>query len=295
MKIKEEKEKIRVIHKEDLRGDNNLPDHITVGSLVEEDIIYNEDCLEVVKRLPDESIDLIYIDPPFNSGNDYKIYNDKWDKIENYIEWMRPRVEELYRVLKPTGSFYLHCDWHASHYLKVMMDDIFGKNNFRNEIVWRIGWISGFKTQKRGWIRNHDTIFYYVKSKEFVFNKEYIPYPEDYIRRDGKKPTGKGIAIEDTWNCHSTDRLNSIMIMSFSKEKLGYPTQKPEALLERIIKASSNKGDVVLDAFCGCGTTLVVAQKLGRNWIGIDISPTAVELTNKRLAREDTLFNMEVN
>jgi DNA modification methylase len=199
--------------------------------------------------------DLIYIDPPFFSNKTYEIvwgdeaevrsFKDRWaGGINNYIEWMRERVAKLYNILDEKGSFYLHCDWHASHYLKVMLDDIFGHRFFKNEIVWRIGWVSGYKTQKLGWIRNHDIIFYYTKSNDYTFNKEYIPYPPDYVRRDGKKPIGKGFPIDDTWNCNPADILDSIMIKSFSKEELGYPTQKPEALLERIVKASSNPGDV---------------------------------------------------
>ena len=202
-----------------------------------------------------------------------------------YCFYMAERLIEIHRVLKPTGSVYLHCDATASHYLKVMMDAIFGTENFRNEVIWRIGWVSGFKTQKRGWIRNHDTLLYYTKTPaaQKVFNKEYVPYPPDYVRRDGKKPKGKGIPIEDTWNCHPADRLDSIMIKSFSTEKLGYPTQKPLALLERIIKACSNEGDFILDPFCGCGTTLHAAQKLNRRWLGMDISYGAINVVKERL------------
>ena len=203
-----------------------------------------------------------------------------------YLSYMAERLAEMQRLLKSTGSIYLHCDFHASHYLKVLMDEIFGAKNFRNEIIWRIGWVSGFKTQKKGWIRNHDTILYYLKTQKAKdkFNKEYLPYAEGYVRRDGKPPTGKGIPIEDTWNCSENDVLNSIMIMSFSREKMGYDTQKTRALLERIIKASSNEGDVVLDPFCGCGTTIDAAKRLKRNWIGIDISSFAIDLIkNERL------------
>ena len=202
-----------------------------------------------------------------------------------YCFYMAERLIEIHRVLKPTGSVYLHCDATASHYLKVMLDAIFGTENFRNEVIWRIGWVSGFKTQKRGWIRNHDTLLYYTKTPaaQKVFNKEYLPYPPDYVRRDGSKPTGKGIPIEDTWNCHSGDRLDSIMIKSFSTEKLGYPTQKPLALLERIVKACSNEGDLILDPFCGCGTTLHAAQKLNRRWLGMDISYGAINVVKERL------------
>lgn len=201
-----------------------------------------------------------------------------------YLSYMAERLVEIRRVLKDAGSVYLHCDPTAGAYLKVVMDAVFGHANFRNEIVWRIGWISGFKSQKRGWIRNHDTLLYYVRSPVAVprFNKEYIPYPPDYVRRDGKKPTGKGVPVEDTWNCSSADVLDSIMIKSFSTEKLGYPTQKPLALLERIVRASSGKGDLVLDPFCGCGTTIAAADRLGRDWLGIDISPFAIDLVKNR-------------
>ena len=201
-----------------------------------------------------------------------------------YLTYMGERLVEMRRLLKPTGSIYLHCDPTASHYLKALMDAVFGAQNFRNEIIWRIGWISGFKSQKRGWIRNHDTILYYLRSDQAAsrFNKEYIPYPDGYVRRDGKKPTGKGIPVEDTWNCYAADVLDSIMIKSFSKEKLGYPTQKPVALLERIIRASSNEGELVLDPFCGCGTAVVAAHSLGRRWIGIDISAAAIDIIQER-------------
>lgn len=166
-----------------------------------------------------------------------------------------------------------------------------GGEAFRNEIVWRIGWVSGYKTQKRGWIRNHDTILYYIKSAEAAkrFNKEYIPYRDDYVRRDGKKPTGKGIPIEDTWNCNKEDVLDSIMIKSFSREKLGYPTQKPLSLLERIIKASSNEGDIVLDPFCGCGTTVEAAQQLNRQFVGIDISSFAIDLIREKRLKDNSV------
>ena len=284
-----------------------------------------------------ESVDLIYLDPPFNSKSEYNLafknhdkslkpvaaFKDTWQWGEQQDETLeelrsRPQTEPIaklvdvakatespsvqYRLdaylinmaerlilmkntLKPTGSIYLHCDPTASHYLKALLDVIFGKDNFRNEIIWRIGWVSGYKTQKKGWIRNHDTILYYLKSEaaKGYFNKEYIPHAKDYRRRDGKKPTGKGIPIEDTWNCSEGDKLDSIMIKSFSREKLGYPTQKSLALLERIIKASTNLGDLVLDPFCGCGTTVHAAEALGRRWIGIDIARFSTGLVKNRL------------
>ena len=193
------------------------------------------------------------------------------DGTAAFLCFLSVRLLEMHRILKPAGSIYLHCDHTANAYIRMAMDAIFGKDNFRNEIVWRIGWVSGYKTQKVGWIRNHDTLLYYVKDKaRLTFNKEYIPYPEGYVRRDGKPPKGKGIPIEDTWNCNAADTLNSINIMSFSKEKVGSPDQKPLALYERIIKASSNRGDIVLDPFAGCATTIIAARNLDRQWVGID-------------------------
>ena len=286
------------------------------------------DNLDILRDLPDECIDLIYLDPPFNSNSNYAaIFGDKgrveaqlrdvwrWtEETENayrhiprgqllncvnairlqtgeyshmaaYSVFMGRRLVEMHRVCKPTGSLYLHCDPTANWSLRMLLDAVFGKDRFRNEIVWRIGWVSGYKTQKRGWIRNHDTILYYTKTStaDTRFIKEYLPYPPGYVRRDGKPPTGKGIPIEDTWNCNATDVLNSIMIMSFSNEKVGYPTQKPLALLERIIKASSNEGALVLDPFCGCGTAADAAAKLGRKYLGIDISAIAVRVMEQRL------------
>ena len=279
------------------------------------------------------SVDLIYLDPPFNSKTNYAApigskaagaeFKDTWslddiddewikslaenhprlyrvllaamtDSDKAYLAYMTPRLIEMKRILKDTGSIYLHCDPTMSHYLKLLMDAIFGRENFRNEIVWRIGWVSGYKSQKRGWIRNHDTLLYYVMSNEARnrFNKEYIPYPADYVRRDGKPPSGKGFPIEDTWNCHNGDVLDSIMIKSFSTEKTGYPTQKPLALLDRIIDASSNEGDIVFDPFCGCATTLVAAEfrPQRRRWVGIDISPKAVELVIGRIEEGQGMY-----
>ena len=315
--------------------------------------LYFGDNLDILRdKIPDNFVDLIYLDPPFKSGKTYNIifqpeasneikgataqiktFEDTWKwgieaeknyeglingtitkekpsqklidlmkamrsylgecSMMAYLSMMAPRLLEMKRVLKNTGSIYLHCDPTASHYLKLLMDSVFGVENFRNEIIWRIGWVSGFKTQKRGWIRNHDTLLYYTKSKEFIFNKEYIPYPTDYVRRGGGKPTGKGVPIEDTWNCSPQDRLDSIMIMSFSKEKIGYPTQKPEKLLERIIKASSNKGELVLDPFCGCGTTVAVAERLRRRWIGVDITYLAIDVISKRLKESGIKENID--
>jgi adenine specific DNA methylase Mod len=257
-------------------------------------------------------IDLIYIDPPFYSNSNYKrriqlsensgaktkyitleqeAYTDKnWDKgIISYLEMIYPRLYLMKMLLSDKGSIYVHLDSSIGHYVKILLDEIFGVKNFQREIIWRIGWISGFKSKAKNWIRNHDTIYFYVKQKEkFIFNKQYIPYPKNYVRRDGKKPTGKGYPLEDTWNCTEIDKLDSIQIKSFSREKAGYDTQKNKALLERIILSSSNKDSIVADFFSGSGTSGIVADNLGRKWIMSDMGKFACTTSQKRLIENDS-------
>lgn len=231
---------------------------------------------------------LAYIDPPFATQRDFSgtknepAYQDKVNGAK-FIDFLRRRLVLIRQLLSDDGSLYLHLDEKKSHYAKVILDEIFGENNFQREIIWRIGWVSGYKTTAKNWIRNHDVLLFYTRHSNFLFNKAYIPYPEDYVRRDGKKPTGVGHPLEDTWNASELDQLPSIQIMSFSGEKTGFPTQKNENLLARVIAASSNPGDIVLDAFCGSGTTCAVAEKMGRRWIGIDSGKLAVYQTQKRL------------
>jgi DNA modification methylase len=292
--------------------------------------LYYGDNLDILRNeIKSETVDLVYLDPPFNSNATYNIlfsspegeeshaqiaaFEDTWHWNEHaerafeevlrsgntdvsemlramrsflkendmmaYLTMMAVRLIELHRVLKPTGSLYLHCDPTASHYLKLLLDAIFGKKNFRREIIWRSGWVSGFKTAAKNWVRNHDVIFYYVKDEqsEYYFELPRRPHPPGYKRRGGGENPA-GVALDDVW----TD-IYSPGIMSFSKEKLGYPTQKPVALLERILTASTREGDIVLDPFCGCGTTIHAAQKLKRQWIGIDITHLAISLIEKRL------------
>lgn len=250
-------------------------------------------------------VTLIYIDPPFATGDDFsfrvtingeafekepsllevKAYRDTWGRgIDSWLQWFYETVVLLYDLLADNGSLYVHLDWHVGHYAKCVLDEVFGYECFQREIIWRIGWVSGYKTAVKNWIRNHDTILFYTKHPtDFVFNKLYIPYPPNYQRRGGTLPKGEGIPIEDVWGLYHEEGLTSIQIMSFSREKTGFPTQKPEALLGRIIKASSNEGDLVLDCFVGSGTTAVVAEKLGRRWIASDISRFAIHTTRKRL------------
>lgn len=262
-----------------------------------------DDNLLTLKMLEAESIDLCYIDPPFFTNKNYEViwndgaeirqFEDRWVKegegryskdINVYLNFMQPRIEEIYRVLKKTGSFYLHCDYHASHYLKVLCDQVFGYNYFNNEIIWNYHDPAG--TTKTAFKKKHDTILFYVKGNNWTFNTDAVrePYGKktqhdgevgaiSFGRETKTNPLGK--VREDVWQIP--------IINSMAKERLGYPTQKPESLLEIIIKASSNENDVVLDCFCGCGTTLAVAKRLNRQYIGIDVSPTACRLVAKRI------------
>jgi site-specific DNA-methyltransferase (adenine-specific) len=324
--------------------------------LLDTRVIYCGDNLQKLKDFPDGCIDLIYIDPPFNSNRNYEVFwgetrekrafEDRHASTQAYIDFMRPRCVELARVLKKTGSFYYHCDWHASHYVKVMLDQIFGEGNFQCEIVWKR---HNARSTGQCWPRIHDSIFFYACGAVFSFHSTQVPadkakMPHTLVtgpdgqkyqtyeltgpgrtkegesgkpwrgfdpdsmgrhwanahstmeewaaaglihfpkgggfprRRDAEAfaPESRMITVGDVWT--DINRLNQT-----AKERLGYPTQKPLALLERIIKASSNRGDIVLDAFCGCGTALVAAENLGRQWIGIDISPTACRVMAKRL------------
>lgn len=257
-------------------------------------------------------VDLIYLDPPFFSNRHYEViwgdeaevrsFKDRWEGgINVYIEWMRERVGKMYDILKDTGSFYLHCDWHASHYLKVMLDDIFGEKNLRNEIVWHY---RRWPAKQSNFQRMHDIILFYSRIyQKNTFNVSLENLSAGTLKRwRGKKSkvefdgeirlvtkmteeNSEGRPVDDVWDMP--------VINSQAKERLGYPTQKPEALLERIIMASSNKGDLVLDPFCGCGTCNVVAQRLGRKWIGIDISPTAITLITKRLQKIGAIKNKD--
>lgn len=272
-------------------------------------------------------VDLIYLDPPFFSNRHYEVvwgdeaevrsFKDRWaGGIHVYIEWMRERIVKMYDILKDTGSFYLHCDWHASHYLKVMLDEVFSHKNFRNEIVWY--YEIGGRVSQKSFGRRHDIIFFYTKNTDYTFNWDKIlrewteagaakfKYSDEKgrYRLMGRFLSGSPIKghrdISPEWErTHPNLVYRHYMkpgrmcldvwdippINQASKERLGYPTQKPESLLDRIIIASSNESDLLLDPFCGCGTAMVVANRLKRKWIGIDISPTAINLIEKRLEK----------
>ncbi len=270
---------------------------------LETNVIYCGDCLKKLKDIPDESIDLVYIDPPFSSNRNYvafweeqeaRHFEDRFENVRAYIDYMAPRLKELYRVLKQTGSFYYHCDWHAVHYIKTLLDrdDFFGYSNFLNEIIWHYRRWTGSANR---FLKMHDTILFYAKSEgKHTFNPLFTPYTDKSLARKQHYHTRtKGDDVYVTSIAAEGVKENDVWIIpvinSQAKERQGYPTQKPLALLEKIVKASSNEGDVVLDAFCGCGTTLVSSQVNKRKWIGIDISPTACRVVGQRLVKDCNL------
>jgi DNA modification methylase len=270
---------------------------------VDTNLIYRGDCYTVLKRyFPENNIDLIYVDPPFSFDPKYaRLWYDKdtlqmfeeirKGDVKHYIAWMSKRLEQCHRVLKDNGSIYLHCDWKFGHYLKVEMDNIFGRNNFQNELIWY--YQTGGASKKR-YSKKHDTLFFYTKGGEWTFNSEDIK-----IRRTEKAlkraqiPKGARIKATDIYK-NPDDVLIIPQMNPMAKERTGYLTQKPEALLEVIIKASSNPTDIVLDPMCGCGTTIVVAHKLDRRWIGIDISSQACEIMKERMEGLEGITEVEV-
>jgi site-specific DNA-methyltransferase (adenine-specific) len=357
-----------------------------------QNVLYYGDNLDVMREhIADESVDLVYLDPPFNSARDYNVlfkqakkdenqaqitaFTDTWqwskrtyqeffddqrnarlfDLIESlhrilgtsemmaYLVMMAPRLLELHRVLKPTGSLYLHCDPVASHYLKMVLDAVFGPTRFVNEITWKR---TSSHPDSRKWMAVTDTIFYYCKSKDRTWNPQFLAHDPRYLQQFYRHKDERGVYRLDHiirsatmgprpnltyefsgftppygWRVErgKLEKLDSEGRLWWSgtgrpylkryldeqegtpisalisdippigpgaQERMGYPTQKPLALLERIISASSNPGDLVLDPFCGCGTAVVAAEKLGRRWIGIDITFIAIDLIISRLARD---------
>jgi DNA modification methylase len=319
------------------------------------------DNLEILKSMENDSVDLIYLDPPFFSNRNYEViwgdtgeirsFQDRWSGgISHYIDWLKERVSEMHRALKPTGSIFLHCDWHANAYIRVhILDRIFGEDNFKGEIIWNRAFAHNDAKKKLAVLS--DTIWYYSKTKKIIYNPVYsilnqesyedrfnlvddngrayqsvpmdspnprpnmmyewkgYPYPpkgwryskemmeeldkrgeiiypdnpKGRLRRKKYLDEAKGSLLGNVW----TDIIN---VQGTSKERIGYPTQKPEALLERIINMASNEGGIVLDPFVGGGTTIAVADRLNRQWIGIDQSPMAVKVTEFRLQKQTDLF-----
>ena len=335
--------------------------------------LYTNDNLFILTGMNSNYVDLIYLDPPFNSKRMYSApvgskaagtsFKDMWtwndvneayletlaekypaltmfiatigeihsDAMKAYLTYMAQRIVEMHRVLKDTGSLYLHCDPTASHYLKIVMDEIFGKKSFRNEIIWKRATPGSSKTVAKRLGSNHDIIFYYAKSQKTKFNLIFTEYPEKEIEKRFKRSDEKGRYKDAELATYSQDTFERLKIEnrlittksgkyrykiyldeikgvladdiwtdlppvnSQAKERTGYPTQKPLKLLHRIIKASSNEGDIILDPFCGCATTCVAAQQLGRKWIGIDVEKQAVSILVERLSDDAGLFKNFIN
>ena len=299
--------------------------------------IWTGDNLGIMRGMNSECVDLIYLDPPFNSNANYAApigsaaagaeFKDTWslsdidtewinliahkhqglhrvllaamtDSDKSYLAYMAARLLEMHRILKPTGSIYLHCDPTMSHYLKALMDSIFGRDNFQNEVVWHYRRWTG---KAKRFQQLHDLILFYSKrAGKHLFNVQYDDYTEKSLKRKQNYHTRikdgdvyvtsideRGVRAGDVWNIP--------VINSQAKERTGYPTQKPLKLLRRIIEASSNEDDIVLDPFCGCATTCIAAQDLVRQWAGIDISSKAVELVQMRLRKELGMFSNPVH
>lgn len=265
------------------------------------------DCKNVLENIPANSVDLIYLDPPFSSNQEYTGFWNKtqeeltfddshWEAgVKGYTLWLIPRIEQCYRILKPTGSLYLHCDWHANAHIRIMLDKIFGVRRFKNEIVWE--YAQSIKRSSKKFLSNHDIIFFYTKGEDYLFNSLENPYTKKQIERFKHEDKEGKFYYDTRRDSHGTKKQVKVYLHKKGtpigsvwyyphvqgNERIGYPTQKPEALLERIIKASSNEGDVVLDPFCGCGTTIAVAAKLNRQFIGIDIYRMAIKVMENRL------------
>jgi len=290
------------------------------GDFIEYNKLYCMDNLELLKNIDSNSIDLIYSDILYNTKTKFDDFNDNLGSIEDVVNWYRPRIKEMYRVLKDTGSIYLQMDYRIVHYLKVLMDDIFGYGNFKNHIIWkkRTGTLKA-KSNKLSIFT--DDILFYTKSNTYTFNPIYKDHEEKYVKRFKYDDNdGNGKYRWNPLNTYSEEKLKSLekqgrlrwgenatqpeykaylkdtkgksldnvwddifMVNPQSKERVDYNTQKPKKLLERIIKLSSNEGDVVADFFMGSGTTIEVAKEMGRNYIGCDINQRAVGITKERL------------
>ena len=235
------------------------------------------DNLELLLSQPDESVDLIYCDILYGTGKDFMDYKDLYPMREIIEEHYLPRLKEMHRVLKSTGSIYLQMDYRIVHWVRCIMDDIFGYGNFRNEIIWSYDWGGRVKNK---WNSKHDNIIFYTKTNKYNLNPEKVDRKINEATK--KRMLYKGAMIKDD-KTFPTCVWNIPTINAMSKERNGYKTQKPKTLIERIIKASSNEGDTVADYYLGSGITAVVCKELNRNFIGCDINPKAIEITNARL------------
>lgn len=312
----------------------------TVGENTDGNMVIRGECVSACAYLKEKGIqvDLVYIDPPFASGADYakkvyirrnpkvaetiakakqelddeelkafeeKMYGDVWDK-EKYLNWMYENLMAIKSVMSETASIYVHLDWHIVHYVKILLDEIFGEDNFQREIIWDISVLSGFKTLAPNWVRGHDTILYYSKSEERIFNKLMQPHTKEYLDSFNKVDENgryymvahgttryrdevetKGKPYGDVWN-----DIMSFQQQPTSDEKVDYATQKPSSLLDRIIRTSTNENMVVADFFGGSGVTAAVANKLGRKFIHCDIGLNSIQTTRDRLVADGAEFDI---
>ncbi len=268
--------------------------------------VLHGDCLDILPTFKDESIDLIYLDPPFftnrvqklttRDGNKEFSYSDIWENSEEYAQFLYKRLKELKRVLKRNGSIFVHCDKNSTHIVKAILDNIFGIKQFQSEIIW---YYKRWSNSKKGLLPSHQTIYFYSKSKDFKFRTIYNDYSEttnidQILQKRVKDKNGKTIYAKDkNGNIINSDikkgvPLNDVWEIPYlnpkAKERVGYPTQKPILLLERILAIASYEGDIILDPFCGSGTTLVAGKLNNRKVIGIDNSKEAINLTISRLS-----------
>lgn len=269
------------------------------------DNLYIGDCLYALTGFKENTIDLIYLDPPFFSQKQQKLrtrdntkeylFNDIWKNIDSYISYIKERVEKCYYVLKETGCIFLHCDRSASHHLRILLDKIFGEDNFQSEIIWSY---KRWSNAKKGLLNSHQVIYFYSKTVNFKFNHIYDDYSlttnlDQIFQKRHRDERGKSAykkdsngdreIIEKKKGVPLTDVWDIPYLNPKAEERVGYPTQKPVLLLERIIELVTDEGDVVLDPFCGSGTTLVAAKLLNREYIGIDISEEAINITKQRI------------
>jgi DNA modification methylase len=240
------------------------PDLVPVNSIA------RGDCLTLLRAVAGDIADLVYLDPPFNTGQSRVdregTFHDSWASTESYIEFLRPRLLELHRILKSTGAILLHCDWRTCHHVRVLLDEVFGAERFVNHLIWRYG-LGG--SSPRRFARKHDDILFYARSPSYYFDPPQVPATSQRMKGQMKK---------------AGDVLDIPAINNMAVERTGYPTQKPLELLRLLIGACSPPGGLVIDPFCGSGTTCIAARELGRRYLGIDSSPDAVTIARARLS-----------
>ncbi|VXD15231.1 putative Site-specific DNA-methyltransferase (adenine-specific) [Planktothrix serta PCC 8927] len=267
--------------------------------------ILQGDCFDIVQRMQSNSVNLIYLDPPFFTQKQQSLktrdrqlefsYNDLWESEQDYAKFIHDRLAVLYHILREDGSIFVHCDTHANYMIRVILNHIFGHDNFRSEIIWSY---KRWSNSKKGLLPAHQTIFFYSKTNQFTFNPIYCHYSEStnvdqILQKRTRDEYGKAVyARDDEGEIIAADPKKGVPLSDVweipylnpkAKERVGYPSQKPILLLEQIIELASNPGDIVLDPFCGSGTTIIAAKLLNRSGIGIDISPDAVQLSKDRL------------